>query len=432
MSTINFGGLASGMDTESIITALMEIESQPLESLEADANYYESETSAYAEFDSKMADLLSAVEELDTLDEVSSFAASSSDETLLTASAGNNSIQGNYEIEVLSLAESQKDVSAEGFADSSTVTLSGSLTIGDTTFDYEDITLGDLKDMINEDDDLEITASIIYDGTDEGYRLMLSADEAGVETDIVGTGSIVMDTTTDGHTKNSAEAHIVVDGIDIYSTDNSITNAIPGVTLNLSDTTDEGDTMTVSVDTDTSALESKLDDFVSAYNSIISWIDDQSDASWGTDSSITSVQRKMQSLLSTQISGNDTYSALVNIGFETDWETGYLSYSSSDLSDAIADDADAVFNLLAGDDETDGILDSFATYFDYTTDSSEGIYAIRKDSNDASIDRIEDDIYSMELRLEQREETLRAQYTAMEELISTLNNQMSYLSALSS
>lgn len=431
MSEITFGGLASGMDTESIITALMEIERQPIDSLENDQAYLEAETQAYSEFNTKMSSLLNAIEDLDTLKEVASYAATSNDESLLTATASSTASPGSYDIEIISMAEVQKDVSAEGFADTSTTTLSGSLTIGETTIDYSDVTLGELKDLINAEDS-GVSAAIIYDGTDEGYRLIMTGAEAGVVTEISGSGSISIDTATDGHTKASSQAHIVVDNIDIYSTSNTITSAIPGVTLDLFDTSLTGDTMTLTVATDTDSITAKLDTFVSSYNDIVTWIDEQVDADWGNDSAIRTVQRKMQTLLSTQLENSSTYTSLISLGFETDYETGTISYDSSTMNDAIDDNIDEFLSLIAGDDENDGIMDLFGAYFDLMTDSTDGAYAIRKESNDSSISRIEDKIYTMELRLEQRETTLRAKYTAMEELISTLNSQTSYLSAISS
>jgi flagellar hook-associated protein 2 len=431
MSSINFGGLASGMDTESIISALMEIERQPIKSLESDQSYLETETSAYAELNTKLSALQDAVEDLDTIKDISSYSATSSDETILTATTSSTAFEGSYDIQVMSLAETQKDVSAEGFADASSPTLSGSLTIGDTTINYSAISLGDLKDLINAED-TGLSAAIINDGTDEGFRLMFTASEAGETTEISGSGDIDIDTAANGHTKQASQAHVIIDGIDIYSIDNTVSNAIPGVTLDLSSKTAEGELMTLTVATDTDAITEKLDTFVATYNSITSWVKDQADADWGNDSGIRSVQRKMQSMISTTLENSSTYTSLVGLGFETDYETGMLSYNSTTMTDAISNDIDNVLLAIAGDDQNDSIMDMFANYLTQATDSSSGIYALRKASNESSSARMEDRIYTLEMRLEQRETTMRAQYTAMEQMISAMNSQTSYLSAFGS
>ena len=431
MSQITFGGLASGLDTDSIIEALMEIEEQPLTSLENDQAYLESETEAYSELDSKLSALLDAVEAIDTLKEISSYATSSSDEGTLTASADSSASLGVYSIEIVSLAKTQKDVSDDGFADTSSETLSGSLTIGDTTIDYSDVSLSELVDLVN-DADAGVSASIVNDGTENGYRLVFTGDEAGVTTEISGTGSVSIDTATDGHMRDAEQAHVIVDNLDIYSNSNTLTDVIPGVDLDLLDTTETGETLTLKVETDTDTVKQKVDDFVSAYNDIIDWVSDQSDADWGNDSSIRTVKNKLQRFMSEQLDTGGSFTSLAQLGFETNSKTGKISYNSSTLTEAIEDDLASISALFAGTDDTDGIADKFASYLDMQTDSYDGLYARRKASNDSSISRIENNISALELRLEKRETFLREQYTALELLMSELNSQQSYLSAISS
>ena len=430
MSSVTFSGLASGMDTDSIIEALMEIEREPVESLENDIEYYEAETAAYAELNELMEDLLDAVEGMDTVNELSTRSASSSDEGLLQATATSSAAEGTYHIEIVSLAETQKDVSAEGFADSDSTTLSGSLTIGETTIDYADVTLEELAGMINEAD-TGLQASILNDGTENGYRLRLSGKEAGVSTEISGTGSIAMDTATDGHTYSASQAHIVIDNVDIYSTSNTITDVIPGVTLDLIDADSES-SLTLNVATDTDAIEDTISSFVTAYNAIIDWTEEQSDSDWGSDSNIRSVKQKMQSFLTTWIEGSGSYSSLIDLGIETDYQTGRISLDSDSLNEALDTDLESVLALFAGSNSSDGVADIMADYFDVQTDRFDGIYARRSASNDATVERLNDRIDRLEARLEKREEYLRAQYTAMEEMVSELNSQLSYLEALSS
>ena len=430
MSSITFSGLASGLDTDSIIEALLEVEQEPIDSCEADIEYYEAETEAFAELDSLLDDFLDVLEDMDTVKELSTNSATSSDESILSASATGSAVEGTYHIEVVSLAETQKDVSDEGFADKNSTTLSGSLTIGETTIDYSDVTLSELVELVN-DADTGVQAAIINDGTENGYRLSLTGEEAGVTTDITGTGSIVIDTATNGHTYDAAQSHIIVDNVDIYGTSNTITSAIPGVTLDLT-SAEPDETITMVVATDTDAIEETLDTFVDSYNAIITWISDQSDADWGSDASIRSLKRSMQSFLTTQIEGVGDYNCLTMLGFETDYETGTISIDSTTLSEAFDNDLTGVLEFFSGTNSNDGIADLMGTYFDNQTDSYDGLYARRSSSNNATIDRINDRIDRLEARLEKREEFLREQYTALETMMSELNNQLSYLSALDS
>ena len=429
MSSVTFSGLASGLDTDSIIESLMEIESEPITQLETDIEYYEAETDAYAELDTLLDTLLTSVEKMDSANDLTTISANSTNEDILTATTTSISMTGTYHIVVESLAEAQKDVSSEQFDDTSSESLTGTLTIGDTTIDYSSVSLSDLVDMINEED-TGVEASMINNGS--GYLLRLSGEEAGVTTEILGTGSIVMDTATDGHTYDASQAHIVVDNIDIYSSSNSITGAIPGVTLDLNDA-DADEEITLTIDSDTDDIASKLEEFVTAYNEIFNWIDAQStnEVDWANDSSLRSLKQKLQSFISKQISTDGSYNSLASLGLETDYETGLLSLDSSVLTTALADEPDSVIALLGGTDDNDGIADYFASYLDAETDSTDGLYARREASNDETIDRINDQIDKLEARLEKREETLVAQFTAMETLISEMNTMASYLDEIS-
>ncbi len=432
MSSVTFSGLASGLDTDSIVESLMEIESEPITQLENDIEYYEAETDAYAELDSLLDTLLTSVEKLDTADDLTTISANSTNEDILTATTTSIAMTGTYHITVESLAEAQKDVSDEGFEDTSTESLTGSLTIGDTTIDYDSVSLTDLVEMIN-DADAGVEATIINDGSEENpYRLRISGSEAGVTTEISGTGSIEIDTLTDGHTYDASQAHIVVDNIDIYSSSNTIAGAVPGVTLNLNDS-DSSDEIVLTVESSTNDIASKIEDFVDSYNTIMEWISAQSDneVDWANDSSLRGLKRKLQSFISKEISSAGNYTSLASIGLETDYSTGELSFDSSVLSEALSEDPDSVIALLGGTDDDDGIADKMVSYLDAETDSTDGLYARRSNSNDETIDRLNDQIEKLEARLEKREETLLAQFSAMEELISEMNTMSSYLDEIS-
>ncbi|MCF6266601.1 MAG: flagellar filament capping protein FliD [Desulfuromusa sp.] len=429
MGQITFGGLASGLDTEAIITALMDVERQPINRLEEDKTYFKEELNAYSEFDGKLSALNDAIKEMDSLSELSSYTASSSNEGLLSASADSSALPGVYSIEVVSLAEVQKDVSPEGFSDTDSKTLNGSLTIGETTIEYIDVSLNELASLIN-DSDSGVSASIINDGTEEGYRMILSGDQAGVTTEILGSGSINIDTATDGHTRNAVQAHIVVDNIDIYSNDNTINSAIPGVTLDLLDLSSSGETLTLKVATDNEAIEQKVNQFVSSYNDIINYLGEQKDADWGNDSSFRSTKRKLQSLLTTQIDTGGSLTSLSQLGLKTDYKTGTISIDSTSLNNIIDNDLEGLTTLFTGPNGDDGVANMFGDYLDVRTDSVDGLYAVHQDSYDSNIKRIDNRINSMELRLIKKEDNLRAEYTALELLMSEMNAQTTYLNSI--
>ena len=418
MSSVTFSGLASGVDTASIITSLMEIERAPITAMEEKQEYLETQLDIYEEFNTLLDSFYSAVIGLNSKNDLSSYEVTNNGSDYFSVTTTSLASEGSHSVEIVSLAQKQKDVSSVGIVDTDETTLTGELVIGDETLSYEDVTLLELVDLVN-DGEYGMTASIIDDGTGEGYRLMLTADNAGDEIEITGTGSIAMDSASDGHTVDGSKAHVIVDGVNYYSQNNTITTAIKGATINLLSISDSGaDNVTIASEADT-VISSTLEELVTAYNEINSYIDTINDSDSTSASSMKSIQRTLKNYL--------TSSNLVSFGIESDWETGELSFDSEIFAEAYADNPDTITNALLGDDDTTGIMNRLDDYLTENMSSTSGFLATKKTTIDDKISRLDDSIASMETRLEKRQETLEAQFTAMETLISSLNSMQEYL-----
>ncbi|SHJ68433.1 flagellar hook-associated protein 2 [Malonomonas rubra DSM 5091] len=429
---ITFGGLATGLDTGSIISELMSIERTPITRLENDKAFFTNRLAVFSKLDGKLSTLQEKAEAIDTPIELNSPSVDSSSESYLSVTAGGKAQLGTYQISVVALAQQQKDVS-QGYVDKTTnsfgtgtlnLTVAGEL--NEITIDSENNSLEGIAEAIN-DADLGVSATIINDGTASPYRLILTGETVS---DSFSLDSSELTGGTDlnlamSPTQTAQQAHVRIDGIDIYSDSNSIDEAIPGLTLDLAQA-DETVTTTITIDADKDAAQGKIKDFVTAYNDIINYIASQKTADWGNDSTFRSVKRRMQDLLVSQQSGLGTFSSLSELGFETQ-KDGTISLNSTTLSEALEEDYEGAVALFTGDDETSGISSQFADYLDLLTDSADGIYAGRKETTDSNVKRIEQRITSMEARLELKEETLRAQFAAMEQLVSGLNSQGNYL-----
>lgn len=434
MANITFGGLATGMDTGAIVSELMKLERQPLERLEREKSYLNNRLDAFKDFDAKLEEFYDFFKNFDSTDEIRSFSASAASEEFFTLSADSTSVAGSFQVEVQNLAQVQKDVGV-GYADKSAGTFSaGTITINSTdiTIDAND-SLSAIATKINNantgDSATGVSASIINDGSANGYRLVLTGEDA--ETTFSATVSGVSSGGTAlsfSNTQPAELASIVVDGITITNKNNTFTEAIPGVTLSLLKENDVGATTSVAVDTNTQGIKDKVNEFVEKYNAILSYIDEQEDADWGRDMGFQGVKRSLQNLLvtNTGVSGDLKY--LVDLGIETDQYTGKISIDSSQLDDAINENLDDLENLFLGEDGIDGISTLFKNYLDGVTDSTNGILAAKQKSTDIGIKSLDSNIERMELRLEKREEMLNAQFAAMEQLVSGMNSTASYLS----
>ena len=416
--SVTFSGLASGVDTASVVDSIMEIERIPITAMEDKQEYLESKLEVYTEFNTLLDGFYSTVIGLNSENDLTSFEVVNKGSDYFSISTSSLSTEGSYAIEVVSLAQQQKDVSTEGFADTDETTLTGELQIGEETLSYENLTLLELADLITESDN-GISASIADVGTENGYRLMLTADLAGEEIEISGSGSITLDTAVDGHIVEGSKAHLVIDGLDYYSSDNSVTTAIKGATITLLAESD-ANAKNVSITSDSqSVISGKLAELVSGYNSIVDYINTiyASDSTLGN--SLKTVQRNLK----------DSLTDLVSLGVTSNWETGELSFDSDTLAEAYGNDPDAVVALLMGSDDSEGVMTRMDDYLSYQLSSSTGFMASKEDTINTQISRLDDRITAMETRLEKRQELLESQFTAMELLVSSLNSQGDYLTS---
>lgn len=447
---IQFGGLATGMDTNAIIDKLMSLERLPITRLEADKTWMNNRLSAFTELDKKMHSFLDSIKNLGDAGSLQKRSAKLSSEDYLNASVSSEAMPGtSYQVEVQSLAQVQKSVSLAGFAgkeSSSFDTGTISITVGTTSHSVEitdeNNSLEGIMQAIN-DADIGVKAAIINDGSENPYRLVLtgenvatdfSLDDSGLNS---GTGTDTLGTfegpggTTNPPTQEATRAHLFIDGIEIYGDSNTLTEAIPGVTLDLVQAK-TGETTNISISLDKSAIKSTIEEFAKGYNEVISFITGQSvieEEGGGIlsgDSGINSIKRHLQNMLTTPFSNSGVLDTLSQLGFETQ-KNGTLTVNDEVLSAAVEDNLESVTSLLSGEDGKDGLAKQFQDYLESMTSSTTGMLQGRKTSINSNVKRIDNRIETMETRLTQREKTLRAQFTAMEQLVSGFNAQSSYL-----
>jgi len=472
MAGITFSGLATGMDTDSIVSQLMEIERLPIDRLEAKKKSETARLEAYAQFDSIMDDLKDAVSGMTLTSQIRSSKINLKSDAAYSATS-TNAVTGSYDISVAQLSQVQKNIS-DGWSSKTTALLgSGTFTVNGTelTIDSTNNTLSGLATAINEiSDTTGVTASIINDGTTGSpYRMVFTGADASssftISSDLVAAdSSAIAFSTTQAQTAQQAVAFI--DGIKVVSDTNTLTDSIGGLSISLNKlsemsyagTAEAGvdswdwadppvyvsDRMTVEPDADT--LKEKVTTFVSIYNKAMEWINSGYEERGGTttstdedgnvedllgsvlrgDSSINTIKRGLQSVLSTSIDTTGSMSVLSQLGISTQLD-GTLNVDDSKLDSAITDSYDDVVHLLSGEGEADGVMKKFNYYLLDVTSGSSGMYATKKNNYDLAIKRIDTNIMNMEPRMASKEATLRSQFLAMEQLVSGFNAQGSFL-----
>jgi flagellar hook-associated protein 2 len=418
--SVTFSGLASGVDTASIIESIMEVESAPITAAEDKIEYLETKLESHTELNTLLKEFSAAVMGLNDENDLSEFTVNNNGSDFFSISTTSLADEGSYSVEVIGLAQQQKDISPEGFSDTEETMLTGELQIGSETLSYDNVTLSGLVSLI-EEGDYGLSATIVNVGTDDGYRLILTAANAGEEIDITGTGSITLDTATDGHTVEGTKAHAIIDGVDYYSDTNTISSAIHGATITLSGESDSGADLVSLTSGAEDVICTQLEEIVSVYNEIKNYIDTIS----ASDPTLARSMKTVQSGIKNYLSSN----AMVNLGIEMDWTSGELSFDGDMFSEAYEEDSDAVIQTLFGSDDSTGVMTRLDDYLEEELDSTTGFLARKTSSTEEQISRLDDSITAMQTRLDKRQEMLEAQFTAMETLISSLNSQGDYLTS---
>ena len=437
MSTITFGGLATGLDTGSIISQLVAIRRAPITQMQERQSTYERQISALNDLKTKLLALQTAAADLDTSSEFAALTATSGDEELLTASANGLAAAGEYQITVHALASHQKDIS-QGFDSLAANVGSGTISV-DIGGEISQIeltepvnSLADLQAAIN-DAGLGVNATILNDGGDTTpYRLVLTGAESGADAaysiDFSGLSGGTAPVLTSVAT--AQDASLTIDTIPVISASNSVTGAITGLTLEL-EGADPDTTVSLTVEADAEAIEEKIQALVDAYNDLLGYITDQS-AEEGTlrgNSTMRSVKSRMQQLFALPLSdGSGDLSMLAQVGI-SQADGGLLEYDSAAFADAMNGGYGDVRDLFVQRGENEGKAYLLRTAIDELTDSVDGIFKISTDALQARIDNLDDSIERYERSAESYETLLERKFTAMESTVSALQAQGDYLYA---
>jgi flagellar hook-associated protein 2 len=455
--SISVGGLVSGLDTNSMIEQLLEVERQPIVKLQQKEAAYQVELSAYGSLKGVLGSLRSAVEDLDSVSNLTGFSAVSADTELFSASADENAITGSYDITVQQLAKVHKLASgafsqSEYVGEGTLYLKVGSGSITDIDISVTD-TIEDVAQAIN-DSEAGIRAGVIFDGTD--YFLTLAADETGAEnvinltvtdtgdtndTDMNGLSRLVYDqgvTENLSNAQDAADAIITVDGVtNIYRDTNVINDVIEGVTLTLESAPVAPDNQTtLKVSRDLDAIVEKITAFVDAYNEAVDIFEeyqsyDSASETAGVlmgDAATNSIRNRLKSMVTGTVSGIESLSRLVDLGITLNTE-GRLEIDSSTLDSALDDHFEHVLQFFTQSTEgSEGFAVRMTDTLDAILSFTNGTIATRTKGIQNSIDEIEDQVERLEMRVLAWETRTRAQFNALEVLLSEYQTTGDYLS----
>ncbi len=437
MSLVSFTGLATGLDTASIVAQLVELRRRPVYRLENRLLNFQNQLAALSTLKSKLLALQDAGSRLDTLREFNAFGASSSHDGILTATAGATAAPGTYDIVVQSLATARKDIS-QGYSSGDALIGQGTVWFnvgsGTTPLTVDaGTTLAEFKDLINNSID-GVSASLINDGSGgDSYYLVLTAENEGVAGDFTvntsGLSGGLAPILT--NTQAATDAHLTVDGLAVTAGSNHPDNVISGLTLNLLQA-DPDTTVRIQVEMDATEVEESVKALVDAYNDLFSFIQEQAgpEGDLHGHPTLRSVANRMENIFNSPLEGGlGSLTMLFEVGISTG-EDRQLVWNADKFRAALQADFSGVRDLFI---EREGNLGKgylINAAINDMTDSVSGLFKISSDSLDSKIRTTDQTIERYERSIESYRMNLETRFRAMERMVAQLQAQGSYLSSL--
>lgn len=438
MAAINFGGLASGLDSNAIIDGLMKAERIPLTTLQKRKSSADQAAQIVSGIATKLSSLRSAADALADLTRFSSFTATSSDSALVATTSG-ASTGGAFTVTVNAVAKEQRTYSNAQTSSTDALNMTGTLAIqvGTGTAVNVDVTASDtltsIATKINQSG-ARVSSNILFDGSQ--YRLVVRGLDSGAANAVTfNETGLSLGLSAPGNTPQAAQdASLTVDGITITRPTNQIAGVIPGVTLAV---TKPVSNVEVKVASDPKALEDKINTLVKAYNDVINA--GHSATGYGStkasspllsgDSTIRSVMGQISQALHAPVAGaTGKYQTLSAIGLESTRD-GTLTLNATKLAAALTEDSAAVSRLFVVNTASgmNGLMGNLRGKIDEFTGTDTAILQARIDGIGKLSRRLQDDADALEARIGRTETTLRKQFAALEQRVSAYNSQSSAL-----
>lgn len=446
---ISFGGLASGLDTKAIITALVAVERRPISALETKKLTFNKQKSLFSDLKGLLDKLQTSAKALKTTNDFLQMKVASDDENILTASATSTAAPGSHTVSVRRLATAQIHASSGSASASTEIAGAADFTIhvGGNDLVIEGAnTLDAIAAQIN-NEATNLSADLRAEVVDTGgaaatrYQLVLRSTQTGeangftIENHGVDDVGAVIDSLSAGVKSAAQDAWVKINGIDVYRPTNSVSGAIAGVTLDLKAVPTPTKDTTITVATDATETAKKVQGFVDAYNAIVDFAQTQN--TLGEDGkaknplfgdiTLRSIRSSLRNITGGSVSttGNQAYQLFSQIGIKADTQ-GKLTFTQSKLEEALSDDENAVAAVFT--DATNGIAKKIADQIDLYTDSVDGLLKTKSDAFDRQVKQTQDRIDQGNHRLEQYQKQLEVKYANLESLLTKLQGQGSSVS----
>ena len=284
----------SSIDVAAIVEQLMTVENKPLDKIQTQIEQKKLVISDLGTIKSKVATFQDALTLFQTPSTFNNSLASSSDATIVSATASNGAVKGNHSVTVTSLATATRNTltgytsstasatvdATNGFAitvagttynTNGNKTVSGVVTTNAVTVLGASPSITDLKNWIN-GLGVNVSASVVQTTSSSNWALMIQGTQTGTTNAVSYTGLTGLSGSpaalTDTSVTTAANASFIVNGTTFSRASNTVNDVIDGLTLSLNKAS--GTAQTISVGKGTDVSNDVINTLIKAYNEVMS------------------------------------------------------------------------------------------------------------------------------------------------------------------
>lgn len=431
---------------------IIEVEQEPVRKLEGKKSIQETRLKLFQEFKGKLGALQASVTDMSSFDKFIEYKIELGEGAkLMDVTVDKGKVkQGSYLVEVDSVAERSSMISNMFTDPDEPVMGIGFVMVhlpdGDTWeafVDYEDSSLTGIANVINNNPDSPIRASVVKDAydPDKQWRIMLSAKKDGFNNGVEFPEFYFLDGeepfwTNDDH--DSANGVVFIDNFEVETDSNDVTDFLQGVNIHLKQAS-PGQPFIMKIEEDRKKISGKVEDLVKKTNEVLEFInlqnkvDEKSDTktTFTGDTSLQAIEYRLRNVFHEGFPTGDLNSDqfrlmhLHELGISFN-RVGLITVNSEKLTQAMERDFDRVAEAFTGElgfaTQLGRILGGYTRGFD-------GMLVLREKGMRNQIDQIDRQIESKERQIAQKTEMLTRKFSKLQGALGNLQQQQAALSA---
>lgn len=434
---LQFTGISQySSDFQSILSRATSIAEIPVQAMQNQVTTITQEETDLSSLGTSVSAVGTALQTLGQLSTGNALSATSSDNSVVTATATGASAGTSYNItNVSSIASAASETSTTGYADSTSTAVSSTgsmqLVVGSNTYN---ITLAsgqnNLSGVVSAINALNagVTASVLTTGGTNGNYLSVTANSTGATTlklidDPTGTATDLLTASNQGSNTN-----FDLNGVAVSSASATVNNVIPGVVLNFAGKTTANETVNVNVAVDPTQISSALQSLVTAYNNLATQETTEMGTGGGSllgNNIVYQIRQAMSQIVDYQGNNSQGMGNLSSLGIEMS-QTGQMSLNQQTFNALTTTQISAGLTLLGT--STTGV-GGLQQVFNQITDPTSGTIAAQQKQWQTTATNLSNEISTKVAQIQANEQTLDQQLQAADASVADLASQQSTLSA---